>query len=177
VQSLRLLSEIARKTLSEGEDDGQTNFRMLMTQSSAKTVAKLKKDYNVQMDAETGKLPQLQPVMVAAVEKAKANKPPQFKAAAKLMPTPAKPLTPLDADKDKREKGPTFYLHIHHDLATVRAEVLPLMQALGRDEASVWIHWAISCTEGMGYGLFGQHVEPVETLMPLTVAKKNEVDR
>ena len=58
VQSLKLLGDMARKTLLDNEDDSGGRVTGLTT--SAKTFAKLKKDYNVVFDPETGKLPLLQ---------------------------------------------------------------------------------------------------------------------
>jgi hypothetical protein len=51
---------------------------------------------------------------------------------------------------DAREYVPSM-----HDLHTLKAEVLPLVNSSGRDEVALWIEWALSATQGLGMGLLG----------------------
>lgn len=42
------------------------------------------------------------------------------------------------------------------DSASVRAELLPIMTAVGRDDVSCWVQWAVLQSQGFGFGFLGQ---------------------
>jgi hypothetical protein len=49
-----------------------------------------------------------------------------------------------------------------HDSSTVRSELLPFTKQVGRSLVSLWAHWAISASGGLGYGFMCLGTSPAE---------------
>jgi len=47
------------------------------------------------------------------------------------------------------------YVSTVHDPVSIRAELLPLVTRLGREDVALWVEWCLSASGGLGMGVFG----------------------
>lgn len=63
-----------------------------------------------------------------------------------------------DVDKDDPSGVENYkYVPAKHDLGTIHAEILPLLDHFGRNEISAWIQWAVSTCGGASMAILGQN--------------------
>jgi hypothetical protein len=59
------------------------------------------------------------------------------------------------------------------DPVSIRAELLPILQHVGRDDATCWIQWAINQSNGFGFGFMGQASLPTSSNMDHYLSSNN----
>ena len=61
----------------------------------------------------------------------------------------------LSGPKKTFVRHPNQYVSPVHDGVSVRAELIPMMPIVGRDDVSCWVQWAIAQSQSFGFGFMG----------------------
>ena len=63
----------------------------------------------------------------------------------------------------------TQYVSTFHDPVSIRAELMPLVSKVGRDDIALWVEWCLSASGGLGMGMFGTSFQ-----MPINKAQQQK---